>query len=130
MPTPRIKEIVDGEPVSPEVREVLWAVYDEVLRDPTNVRQLRESIRRVLMFLSSPEGRTNANCWAVDLFFAIRDEWERDLEHLPSGYQELLSNMGEAVHDTVLRPDTAANLENTPEQLLAQLDRIAAMPNG
>lgn len=127
MPTPRIKEIVDGEPVSPEVRELLWAVYDEVLRDPTNVRQLRESIRRVLMFLSSPEGRTNANCGAVDLFFAIRDEWARDLEHLPSGYQELLSRLGEALHDTVRHPESAANFENTPEQLLAELDRIDAL---
>ena len=126
MSVPIVLEHVDGEAVAPELPPLLAAVYAEVQREPAALPALHSALRRLLLYLASPPGRTNANCWAADLFFMHNDRWERDWEHLPEGYQDLLGYLGSALHDTVSHPDVAANFANTPEQLLARLDRLAA----
>ena len=68
-----------GEPVSPELRPLLRQVYSDVLAVPTDLPALKESLARLLQYLSAA-GRTNANCWAVDLFFCSSEGWERDLD--------------------------------------------------
>jgi len=72
----------------------------------------------------SDEGRTNANCWAVDLFFAHAAGWERDWaqQDLPDDFHNILAKMGEALHDTVRAPDFAREYGCLPEQLLERVD--------
>jgi hypothetical protein len=121
---PRIPEYVDDERVSSELAPLLRAVYAEVQREPANLRALARELRRLLEYLASPTGRTNANCWAADLFFMEIDKWERDWEHLPESYQDLLGDLGGALHDTVSAPEIAESFSGTPEQLLAQLEQF------
>jgi len=40
---------------------------------------LKKSLEELLEFLSN-RGRTNANCWAVDLFFCLSDGWGTRLD--------------------------------------------------
>jgi hypothetical protein len=124
MRIPLILEYVDGQPVSPDLRPLLSAIYAEVQRNPTDLAELRTALRRLLDYLCSAPGRTNANCCAADSFFMHDDRWERDWEHLPPPYQGLLGDLGGALHDTVAEPAIAENFDSTPEQFLARLDRL------
>ena len=124
MQVPSVPGFIHGERVSSDLAPLLRAVYAEVQRDSPNLAALTRGLRQLLEYLASPTGRTNANCWAADLFFMENDKWERDWEHLPESYQDLLGDLGGALHDTVSAPEIAENFSSTPEQLLAQLDQI------
>jgi len=67
----------DGEAVSHELRSLLERVYIAVLSNPTALVELKTSLQKLLEFLAG-DGRTNANCWAADLFFCLSEGWERD----------------------------------------------------
>jgi hypothetical protein len=67
----------DGEPVSSELQPLLRRVYSDVLAAPAHLPALKESLTTLLEYLSG-QGRTNANCWAVDRFFGLSESWERD----------------------------------------------------
>src|SRR5580658_882104 len=58
----------DGEAVSPQLRPLLYQVYVQVLEEPKNLPALKNCLVQLLTFLAG-DGRSNANCWAVDLFF-------------------------------------------------------------
>jgi hypothetical protein len=115
----------NGEAVSPDLRPLLEGVYLTVLANPTDLVELKRRLKALLEFLAT-EGRTNANCWAVDLFFAESPGWERDWtdQELPDDFQDVFAMMGEALHDTVSTPDIAQNFECLPEQLLDQVKRL------
>ena len=115
----------NGQSVSPGLRPRLGAVYVESLSDPLDPIRLKKSLEVLLEFLSG-EGRTNANCWAVDLFFALGQGWERDWaeQGLPEGFHDVLALMGEALHDTVQTPEVAENFGCLPEQLLERVRRL------
>jgi hypothetical protein len=115
----------DGESVSPELRSLLERVYLTVLSKPTNLVELKRSLQELLEFLAG-DGRTNANCWAADLFFAFSEGWERDWtdQDLPDGFHDVLAMMGEALHDTVRTPEIAENFDCLPEQLLDRVKRL------
>ena len=117
----------DGEPVSSELRPLLRQVYSDVLVEPTNLPALKESLARLLQYLSGA-GRTNANCWSVDLFFCSSEGWERDWteQNLPDDFHDVLSLMGQALHDTVKTPKIADNFDCLPEQLLERVRRLNA----
>jgi|SRR5882762_1542465 len=122
MHAPTITKTHEGEPVSPELGPLLLAVYDELAKRSTALRPLKIAIERLLTFLSSAAGRTNANCWAADLFFALGEGWgDVDWEHVPEALGDILGDMGSALHDTVQTPEMAENFECTPEQLLTRL---------
>ena len=112
--------------MSPAIAPLLVGVHAEVCREPSDLSELHARLERLLAYLESPEGQTNANCWAADLFFMQNDRWERGWEHLPEGYQDLLDDLGGALHDTVSHPEIASNFDSTPEQLLARLARLSA----
>jgi len=116
------------EPVSHELRPLLQAVYSNCLAQPINVIELKKSLDDLLTFLAG-EGRTNTNCWAVDLFFALSQGWERDWaeQDLPEDFHDLLAMIGEALHDTVQAPDIARNFGCLPEQLLERLRHLPAV---
>ena len=108
--------------MSDRLRPLLQAVYSNCLAQPLSVIELKKSVDDLLTFLAG-EGRTNPNCWAVDLFFALSQGWERDWaeQDLPESLHDLLVMMGEALHDTIQAPDIAKNFGCLPEQLLERL---------
>jgi len=118
----------DWEPVSPELRPLLQNVYLTVLSTPPDTISLKKSIEELLEFLAGP-GRTNANCWAADMFFMMSEGWERDWteQNLPEELHDVLSLMGDALHDTVQAPKVASNFGCLPEQLL---DRVRNFRGG
>ena len=109
------------EPVSPELKELLHAVYSEIMRRPPALASLKQALESLLSFLATPRGRTNANCWATDLFLCLGEGWEGDWGHLPHELTAVLADLGGALHDTVHHPDIARNFESLPEQLLARV---------
>ena len=115
----------DGEPVSPRLRPLLHAVYLQALSEPLNEAELKKGLEDLLEFLAV-DGRTNANCWAVDVFFALSQGWERDwgARQLPEDFHDVLAMMGEALHDTVRDPEIARNFGCLPEQLLERVRRL------
>jgi hypothetical protein len=128
MQVPPILERVDdfyaSERVSAELAPLVSAVYAEVVRTDTDVQALHKALDGLLTYLASSAGRTHANCVATDSFFMNTDRWERDWEHVPESYQDLLGLLGDALHDTIASPEIADNFDNTPEQLLSQLRQI------
>jgi hypothetical protein len=115
----------DGEPVSSNLRPLLQRVYEQSLSQPLNRIKLQKSLEDLLQFLAA-EGRTNANCWAVDLFFANGVGWETDWteQNLPEDIHDVLAMMGEALHDTVKAPEIAKNFGCLPEQLLERVKAV------
>lgn len=114
-----------GESVSPELRPLLRRVYSDILATPVDLAALKRSLSALLEYLTD-NGRTNANCWAVDLFFCTSDGWERDWteQNLPDDFHDVLSLMGQALHDTVGAPNIAQNFDCLPEQLLDRVRRL------
>ncbi|HEV3254710.1 MAG TPA: hypothetical protein VG033_09895 [Candidatus Acidoferrales bacterium] len=117
----------DGEQVSPALRPLLEVVYSECLSESFNRVEFKKGLENLLGFLIG-EGRTNSNCWAVDLFFALCQGWEKDWgeQGLPEDFHDVLALMGEALHDTVKDPDIAGNFDCLPEQLL---ERVRHLPD-
>ena len=115
----------NGEPVSPRLRPLLEAVYHQSLAHPLDSLKLKKDLEDLLLFLSG-QGRSNANCWAADLFFANSEGWERDWaeQNLPEGFHDVLAMMGEALHDTVQAPEIAKNFGCLPEQLLERVRQL------
>lgn len=113
------------ERVSPELRPLLQGVYTAVLAVPIDLNALKQSLSRLLEYLSGV-GRTNANCWAADLFFCHSESWERDWteQNLPDDFHDVLSLMGQALHDSVRTPTIAENFDCLPEQLLERVRRL------
>ena len=116
-----------GESVSNQLRPLLEAVYQQVLADPINLAILEHSLVELLTFLGA-EGRTNANCWATDLFVARCENWESDWaeRNLADSFHDILAMMSEALHDTVQAPEIAQDFGCLPEQLL---ERVGQLPS-
>jgi hypothetical protein len=121
----------NGEAVSSDLRPLLQRVYSEVLAVPTNLPALKDGLTGLLEYLIGV-GRTNANCWAVDLFFCLSEGWERDWteQNLPDDFHDVLSLMGQALHDSVQAPKIAENFDCLPEQLLQRVRRLHASVSG
>ena len=76
----------------------------------------------MLEFLTTPRGRTDANCRTVDSFLMRDETWDDD--RLPQVYVDFLADMAGALHDTITAPDIATNFKSTPEQLLERARRL------
>jgi hypothetical protein len=109
--------------VSPELKALLHKFYETACARPLNAVALKSVLVNLLEFLTTREGRTNSNCWAVDLF-CMSDDWERDWSELPEEFSDILADMAGALHDTVKAPEIASNFDSTPEQLLERVKRI------
>jgi hypothetical protein len=115
----------DGQPVSCELKPLLQDVYADVLEDPPNLAALKTSLTSLLEYLRGP-GRTNANCRAVDMFFCLSQDWDRDWaeQDLPEDFHDVLSMKGNSLHDAVKNPEIADNFDCLPEQLLKRVERL------
>ena len=115
----RFMQPFEGEPVSPALRGLLEEFYTKAVERPLKRGELKVALIRLLSFLTTKEGRTNANCHQVDWFVMIDDHWEPDWGELPDEFVDVIALIGEALHDTVSAPDIAQNFGCTPEQILA-----------
>jgi len=115
----------DGERVSPQLQPLLHRVYTDALTAPPDLTAIKQSLTALLEYLGS-SGRTNANCWAVDMFFCNAEGWERDWadQNFPDDFHDVFALMGEALHDTVKAPRIAENFDCLPEQLLERVRRL------
>jgi hypothetical protein len=109
----------DGESVSPELGPRLADVYRDIAAKPFSADALKASFENLLTYLAGP-GRTNANCWAVDLFFCVCEGWSPDWTHhdLPEPFNQVIAMMGEALNSAVRDPELARSLNSLPEQIL------------
>jgi hypothetical protein len=96
-----VGKLRDGEAVLPDLKPLVLRVHLDATASSVSFPALKDSLVKLLQYLSG-HGRTNANCWATDLFFC-----SDDLEHcwsdqdLPEDFHDVLAKMGEALHDTV-----------------------------
>lgn len=104
--------------VSPALKSLVRDLYSSLVGDGVDLPRIRDAVDRVLAFLASPAGRTDANCVAVDHFLCLG---EFDWPDVPAPLHDVLADMAGALHDTVSNPKVAANFDSTPEQLLARL---------
>jgi len=118
------RQFCSSRRVSKELRPALAAVYNQVHASPVNLVLLKDALIRLFSFLCEPQNRTDANCTAVDLFFAIEDHWDKRWDGLSEEYRMLLDDIGGALHDTVSAPDIAENFDSTPECLLARTKKL------
>jgi len=100
----------------------LLRLYEELQRTPAELPALRAAIIAMLEFLTTPRGRTDANCRTVDSFLMRDETWDDD--RLPQVYVDILADMAGALHDTITALDIATNFESTPEQLLERARRL------
>ena len=112
--------------ISPRLEPLLRRFYEEAIRRPADLRTIKVSLVDIFTFLTTPEGRTDANCWAVDNFVCIDDHWERDLSDLPQSFVDVIADVGGALHDTISSPNIARNFDATPEQLLERAQKLRA----
>jgi hypothetical protein len=109
---------------SPELAAFIEPLYEQLTRSAADLEGIRECLIRLLSFLEMPENRTDANCRATDIFFAIRDYWDKKRITLPPAFEEVLDDVGGCLHDTISAPRVAENFESTPEQLLERVRRL------
>jgi hypothetical protein len=109
---------------NPQLKRLLRPVYELIVLRPSNLPALKAAMEELLEFLNSTQGRTEDNLWATDLFFFLEENGEAGWEHLPEEFQNILSRMGSALHDTFRNPEFACEYDCLPEQLLDRLKRI------
>jgi len=121
----RFMQPIDREPVSPALRGLLEEFYTRAVERPPKRCELKVALIRLLSFLATKEGRTNANCNQVDSFVMIDDHWAHPWSELPEEYIDVIALMGEALHDAISAPDIAENFGCMPEQIL---ERAKSLP--
>jgi hypothetical protein len=101
--------------VSAQLEPLLHDVYSSFGDDSA----LRAALERLLTFLGSAEGRTDANCSVTDHFISACEERWRG-----SALEPILDDMGGTLHDAIHAENIARTFEATPEQLLARVQKF------
>jgi hypothetical protein len=118
-------QVNHNESVSPCIHEMLEELRSVSVERPPRLDAIKKSLVRILTFLASHEGRTDANCSSVNDFILIDENWARPWDELPPPFADVFSFMSEALHDTVSAPDVAENFGCTPEQILKMAQALA-----
>jgi hypothetical protein len=100
---------------SRELEPLLHDVYNSYGDDAA----LRGAVERVLVFLTTPAGRTDANCCVADQFISATEAQWRD-----SALAPILDDMGGTLHDAIHAENIAKTFEATPEQLLERVRKF------
>jgi len=113
-----VKSLATLREADPELTPLVKGLHAQLTADPLRVGELKDALIALLTFVSSPRGRTDANCSAVDHFFTV-DTWVSD--RLPDSFIEIMADVSGALHDTVSAPQIARSFSSTPEQLLERV---------
>jgi hypothetical protein len=114
-----VKSLAKLREADPELAPLVQALHAQLTMDPLRLSELKDALIALLTFLSSPRGRTDANCSAVDRFFTADHTWISD--RLPDAFADIMADISGALHDTVSTSHIAENFESTPEQLLERV---------
>src|SRR3989338_1832423 len=99
---------------SPDLKPLLKQLHDRYLSRPADLKTLKLVLRDLFVFLSSPKGKTQANCWMVDRFLSDHEgKWKLNLSHLPQEYQDILDE-AQALHGAADEPQ----FHTAPEEIL------------
>jgi len=109
-------------------RELVNAVQSILAQDVPDLMELKNSLINLLGYLSSPNGRTDENCNAINSFFMFDDLWVD--RNLPDHFHDIFADMSSALHDTVSAPEIAENFDSTPEQLLKRAKELDTQQSG
>jgi hypothetical protein len=104
---------------SRELELLLRDVYSAYGDEPA----LLVALERVLRFLVSSAGRTDANCSVTDHFIATTEDRWRGV--VSDALSAILDDMGGTLHDAVHAPNIAKTFEATPEQLLERIRELS-----
>jgi hypothetical protein len=104
------------------LQPLMQSVHDALFASPLDLAAVKASLIALFAYLSSPAGRTDANCCAVDGFFYLDDNLP--LERLPDSLQDVFAHM-DSLHDTITAPHIAENFSSTPEQLLQRVRNVS-----
>ena len=112
------RSVVRFRRVSRELEPLLRAVQDAF----GDAAALRDALERLLEFLTTERGRTDANCSTTDAFIsATEPQWQS----APEPLRAILDDMGGTLHDAIHAPNIAKTFEATPEQLLERVRGLA-----
>jgi hypothetical protein len=103
-------------------RELVNAVQSILAQDVPDLMELKNSLINLLGYLSSPIGRTDENCNAINSFFIFDDLWVD--RNLPDHFHDIFADMSSALHDTVSAPEIAESFDSAPEQLLKRAKEL------
>ncbi|MDQ3706535.1 MAG: hypothetical protein M3437_15220 [Chloroflexota bacterium] len=109
---------------SPSLKPHLSRFFDALMADPVDLAAVKQSMVELLHFLTTPEGRTTANCYLVNMSIVFPEWGDIDLPDLPDEFYDVIADMGGALHDTVSSPEIAYNFYSTPEQLLERTQKL------
>jgi hypothetical protein len=101
----------------PALQPLVETLNARLKDQPLDLRAIKTAMIALLEFLSSPAGRTDGNCRAVDGFFFHDETWLA--ANLPDAYHDVIAHM-DTLHDTITSPHIAQNFDSTPEQLLVR----------
>lgn len=105
--------------VSRELEHLLREVHEKIVSE--DVAGLRASLETLLEFLSSANGRTDANCSVTYRFFtASENEWRE----FPADLRAILEDMSGTIQESIYAPVIAQTFESTPEQLLERVRAV------
>ena len=94
--------------LEPLLRDVHASFGDDVA--------LRSTLDNLLLFLTTPLGRTDANCSVTNAFMsASESQWRA------STLAPILDDMSGTLHDAIHAENIARTFEATPEQLLERV---------
>jgi hypothetical protein len=124
------KQIAEASLVQADskARELIKEIQSILAKGSFDLEQLKQSLIALLEYLSSGDGRTDANCHAVDSFFMLDGVWAE--RNLPVPFHEIFADMAGALHDTISAPEIAENFDSTPEQLLKRAKELCTKPCG
>lgn len=104
-----------------ELHSYLFKVSDSISDNSNNLDAIKAALIELLVYLSSPEGRTSESCTTTGTFFRLHDDYGFNWFHLPEELRLILDDIGGQLHDTLVHPDITTNFENTPEVLLTRI---------
>jgi len=121
-----VNHLKDGEPVSPELHPLLRRVYADVLGTPADLAAFAGEPLRNYLNTSSKKGERTQTAGPSIFSSGTSEGWERDWteQSLPDDFHDVLSLMGQALHDTIRTPNIAENFDCLPEQLLDHVRRL------
>ena len=105
--------------VSRELEPLLRDVHESFGSD---LHSIHGSLERLLSFLASERGRTDANCSTTYHFVTLTEDAWCDIDD--ATLQAILDDMSGTLHDSVHAPQIARTFEATPEQLLARIRKV------
>jgi hypothetical protein len=108
--------------VSPALKPLVGDVHRLLAQQVPDLLALKSALERLMSFLASPQGRTEANCWKVDMLFTLSETM--NWSELPEDFAEVCDGIQHALHDTVSAPQIAKNFGCLPEQLLERIRNL------